>query len=411
MPFSYNPWLVLLSLSVAIQGAFVGLSLARELAHRRDHHRLLLAGAAASLATATWSMHFIGMLAAQLPVPINYLVLPTLLSALVSALFVGVSIFLASSFPASRLMQLAAALIMGSGIVAMHFTGMTALHGKAMMLHDLRYVLASWVVGVTASGLAMRYAFTDRGRTPLVLASVALGLAISGMHYTAMAGMALHPMLDASPAGDMALSPDALAVVVALVAFLLSAVSLLILVPDHPLIGTAGEIKSAILAPREPLVLAASNGPQIFREATMAEAAAGGGAAGQSASAHENATSQAQRVQAALCAVVIPVGQHGTLRNLPVSAVHAVKADAHYTWVFDGQTSHFCGLSIAEIENRLDPSRFARVHRSHLVAIDRIAKFRKSGDGGVVELESPIPYSLPVSRRQIATVKAALVNR
>lgn len=143
----------------------------------------------------------------------------------------------------------------------------------------------------------------------------------------------------------------------------------------------------------------------------MAEAAAGGGAAGQSASAHENATSQAQRVQAALCAVVIPVGQHGTLRNLPVSAVHAVKADAHYTWVFDGQTSHFCGLSIAEIENRLDPSRFARVHRSHLVAIDRIAKFRKSGDGGVVELESPIPYSLPVSRRQIATVKAALVNR
>ena len=89
MVIVYNYWLVLLSLMVSIQGAFVGLSLAKQLAARPSNHRLLLAGAAATLATAIWSMHFIGMLAARLPIPINYLVLPTLLSALVAVFFVG----------------------------------------------------------------------------------------------------------------------------------------------------------------------------------------------------------------------------------------------------------------------------------------------------------------------------------
>ena len=166
MVLDHNPWLVLLSLLVAIQGAYVGLSLARELTRRPDHRRLLLAGAAASLATAIWAMHFVGMLAARLPLPINYLVLPTLLSVLVSALFVGVAIYLASSSPASGKVRAVAAVIMGSGIVAMHFTGMLALHGKAMLHHSPVFVVASWMVGVTASGLAIRFAFTDRGRTP-----------------------------------------------------------------------------------------------------------------------------------------------------------------------------------------------------------------------------------------------------
>jgi len=412
MSLSHNPWLVLLSLLVAIQGAYVGLSLARELARRPDHRRLLLAGAAVSLATAIWSMHFIGMLAAQLPPPINFLVLPTLLSAVVAILFVGLSVFLASNYPDSQRMLVAAAAIMGSGIVAMHFTGMAALHTKATIHHDPLYIVLSWIVGVSASGLAISYAFADRRRTPLIFASVALGLAISGMHYTAMAGMTLQSVPVTQEIAEMALSPDALAVIVALVAFCLSSVFLLILVPDHPLVGSAGDLKSAILAPSpEPLAVAGAGGQQIFREARMAEVAASESAGLPVASAGSRPTSVAKQVQDALTGAVLPVRQHGSVRNLPASQVYAVKADAHYTWVFDGHDSHFCSLSIAEVETRLDSTHFARVHRSHLVAIGRIARLKKSGDGGIVELNSAIPYSLPVSRRQVSVVKSVLNAR
>src|SRR5579863_2343066 len=98
MPVAHQPWLVALSLVVAIQGAYVGLGLAgqiREAAGLR--RRLLLAGAAMSLGVAVWAMHFVGMLAARLPFPVDYLVLPTLLSFLICVIVVGVGVFTASA--------------------------------------------------------------------------------------------------------------------------------------------------------------------------------------------------------------------------------------------------------------------------------------------------------------------------
>src|SRR5258708_28221826 len=91
---AHEPWLVLLSLSVAIQGAYVGLSLAVQV---RDsvglRRRLLLAAAAVSLAVAIWSMHFVAMLAVRLPFAIDYLVFPTLLSFLVYVIVLGAAFF------------------------------------------------------------------------------------------------------------------------------------------------------------------------------------------------------------------------------------------------------------------------------------------------------------------------------
>ena len=80
--------------SIAIQGAYVGLSLAVQVAEAAGvRRRLLLAGAAFSLAVAIWAMHFVGMLAVRLPFPIDYLVLPTLLSFLVCVIVVGAGDF------------------------------------------------------------------------------------------------------------------------------------------------------------------------------------------------------------------------------------------------------------------------------------------------------------------------------
>ena len=115
MQFSYNPFLVLLSVVVAMQASYVGLSLALNIsgafALRR---RLLIAGAAITLAVGIWSMHFVGMLALIIDGTINYAVLPTLLSFLLCVLVMGIAIHLASL--RSQKTLIIAALVMGLGI-------------------------------------------------------------------------------------------------------------------------------------------------------------------------------------------------------------------------------------------------------------------------------------------------------
>ncbi len=233
MRVMHEPWLVALSVVVAIQGAYVGLSLAVQVAEAAGvRRRLLLAAAALSLAVAIWAMHFVGMLAVRLPFPVDYLVLPTLLSFLVCVIVVGAAVFAASAGPLTPPRLGASAVFMGLGIVSMHYIGMWALHASAHMTHAPAFVAASVVIAIAASGLALFLAGGRSGRPPLILSATALGCAISGMHYTAMAGLTITPheevLVDAP-----ALSTDLLAIVVAVVAFAVSGIFLLALVPDR----------------------------------------------------------------------------------------------------------------------------------------------------------------------------------
>ena len=395
MVVSHEPWIVALSVLVAIQGAYVGLNLALELPSSTGTRRkLLLAGAAVTLAVAIWSMHFVAMLAVRSPVRIDYLVLPTLISFLVCVVVVGLAVFLASNAPNSKPVLALSALVMGAGIVTMHFIGMFALHANAMMHHQPAYVVASFIIGVVASGLAIHFAFSGTIRPPLVAASIALGLAISGMHYTAMAGMTLHPMVGGTISEGTALSRDLLAVIVAIVAFGSSSAFLLALVPD----GT-------------PARLASGMWPASATSLEPSVAAAHGGTAQPSPAGQLQIHSAPDSPQSPRPLAVLPVQKEGATHYLPIGRVHAVKAEAHYTSVFDGTTSFFCGLSITDVEGRLDQNRFVRVHRSHIVAVDRITSLKKSGDGGVAQLDSATPYSLPVSRRKLPELKAILDAR
>src|SRR5690242_13276771 len=229
MPVTYETWLVLLSIVMAIQGAYVGLSLAVQIgAAAGMRRRLLLAGAAFSLAIAIWTMHFVGMLAARMPFTVDYLVFPTLLSFLVCVVVVGAAVYAASSGPLTLLRLTLSACLMGGGIFAMHYIGMSALSASAYMIHDRYYVAASMAIAIAASGLALWLATGRGGRPPLILSAIALGVAVSGMHYTAMAGLTLLPY-PGSAAGAPALSTDLLAIIVAIVAFCVSGIFLLIL--------------------------------------------------------------------------------------------------------------------------------------------------------------------------------------
>jgi NO-binding membrane sensor protein with MHYT domain len=232
MRVTYEPWIVLLSILMAIQGAYVGFSLAVQIgAAEGMRRRLLLAGAASSLAVAIWTMHFVGMLAARLPFPVDYLVFPTLLSFLVCVIVVGTAVFAISAGPFGLVRLILSAGLMGTGIFSMHYIGMTALHPSAHVTHATAPVAASLIIAIAASGLALWLATGRGGRTPLILSAVAFGIAVSGMHYTARAGMILfpHPTM---ASGAPALSSDLLAVIVAVVAFCVSGIDVAFMVPS-----------------------------------------------------------------------------------------------------------------------------------------------------------------------------------
>jgi len=404
MPVTHEPWLVALSLFVAIQGSYVGLSLAVQVGDATGlRRRLLIAGAAISLAFAIWTMHFIGMLAARMPFPVDYLVFPTLLSFLICVIVVGAAVFAANAGPLTPVRLAAAAVFMGLGIVSMHYTGMTALHASAHMMHAPPFVAGSIVIAIAASGLALWLANGRGGRPPLLLSATALGIAIAGMHYTAMAGVTIfpHPM----PASSApALSSDLLAIVVAIVAFLVSGIFLLALVPDR-----AGQQQEPMGAPEQ---MAASTPPQPAETAQPTAAAqeparpiakAGNGAdLGSGGFAPlGGAGAPPRRV-----ARHLPIERDGVTQYVAVEDIVAVHANAHYTHIFDGRDQLFCPLAIGEVESRLDTGRFARVHRSHIVNLERVVALKRAGDSGAIEL--PDRSTVPVSRSRLGWLKARL---
>jgi NO-binding membrane sensor protein with MHYT domain len=398
MPVTHEPWLVALSLFVAIQGSFVGLSLAVQVGDAIGlRRRLLIAGAAISLAFAVWTMHFIGMLAARLPFPVDYLVLPTLLSFLICVIVVGAAVFAANAGPLTPTRLAAAAVFMGLGIVSMHYTGMTALHASAHMTHAAAFVAGSVAVAIAASGLALWLANTSRGRPPLILSAAALGCAIAGMHYTAMAGVTIVP--HAAPAsGAPALSTDLLAIVVAIVAFLVSGIFLLALVPDRAGAQPAAEHSAEAAAePAEPR----RQGNGAHPTAAAAEAGNGADTGSGSYAPLGGAGAPPRRP-----ARHLPIERDGATHYVAVDDIVAIHANAHYTHVFDGRDQLFCPLAIGEVEQRLDTARFARVHRSHIVNLERIVALRRAGDSGAVEL--PDRSTVPVSRSRLGWLKARL---
>jgi NO-binding membrane sensor protein with MHYT domain len=237
MMVPHEPWLVALSIAIAMQGSFVGLSLARGLDRAEGfRRRLLLAGASLTLATSVWSMHFVAMLAADFPSAIDYLVLPTLVSFLICVIVVGIGVYAAHADGPSAWRIGAGSVAMGLGISLMHYVGMSAVHLAGPTYQEAPFVVASVAISIAASAIALWTLDRRPTRAGIIGGAVALGLAISGMHYTAMAGMRLDPVcfnVSRFVAAESALSRNALALLTTMISFGVSGAFLLSLVPDH----------------------------------------------------------------------------------------------------------------------------------------------------------------------------------
>ncbi len=191
---TYNLALVATSFLVAALASFVALDMAGRIdASRGWAARGWLIGGAIAMGFGIWSMHFIGMLAFQLPIPLGYDLAITLYSLLIAIASSGYALWVVSgpSLPPRRLCFAAA--VLGSGIAAMHYVGMAAMRMAPGIDYDPTWFAASILIAVAAAGTALWIAFSLRrdadkgvGRHRLIAALV-MGLAIVGMHYTGMA--------------------------------------------------------------------------------------------------------------------------------------------------------------------------------------------------------------------------------
>ncbi len=131
-------------------------------------------------------MHFIGMLAFVMPIPMSYDIGLTIFSLLVAIFVTGGGFYVISRQSVSPLRLVLSGIFMGLGIAGMHYTGMAAMRGHAELSYDPLFVALSLVIAIGASTRALWLAFRTTDLWQKLAAAVVMGLAISGMHYTAM---------------------------------------------------------------------------------------------------------------------------------------------------------------------------------------------------------------------------------
>ena len=390
MTIPHEPWLVLLSIAIAIQGSFVGLSLAAEIdAATGSRRRLLLAGSAVTLATGVWSMHFVGMLAASFPSAIDYLVLPTLTSFLICVIVVGFGVYAAHAtrLPSVRI---------GVG---------RDRDGPRHVRHALCRHVGGASGGPDLSGAPIRRRLDCRRRSPRAasrcwrsaaappapacsLGAVVLGLAISGMHYTAMAGMRLDPLcFDVSRFVEAEFG----------------------LVAQHA--GAARDRDFVRRFGRFPAVARSGRRSRGTPRLIMDPKRWRPRRARDPDRRRRHGPPAAHRAPAPVPASYAYPGREGRpdARYRAVDDVYAVRANAHYTYIHDGESEYFCNRSISALEAATRPVRVrARASQLHRPA--------RAGDAASADRAKPLSRNSanPCDARSrsraasIATIKARI---
>ncbi len=193
---SYSPWLVALSVLIAIFTSGMALQIAgmAKLSDRPLHRHVAIVTGSAALGGGIWSMHFIGMMAFQLCTPVVYDREITMLSLLPSLAASWVALQLLARPRLTGKQLLVGGVLVGAGIGAMHYSGMAAMQMAPLLRYDPWYFALSIVVAVALAMLALWIRFGVVGLRhrllagwSIVISGTVMGLAIAGMHYTGMA--------------------------------------------------------------------------------------------------------------------------------------------------------------------------------------------------------------------------------
>jgi diguanylate cyclase (GGDEF)-like protein len=195
MPSSYNLALVALSIAVATLASYTALDLAGRITLQAvlRQRRAWLAGGAAAMGVGIWSMHFIGMLAFSLPIPLGYDLAITGASLAIAFVVSYFALAVVTRRTLTRPRLVAGGVLMGFGIAGMHYTGMAAMRMEPGIHYHPMLFAASLAIAIAASIAALWIAHTLRDSSlrriivKRVGAAIVMGIAITGMHYTGMA--------------------------------------------------------------------------------------------------------------------------------------------------------------------------------------------------------------------------------
>ncbi|MEW6022008.1 MAG: MHYT domain-containing protein [Pseudomonadota bacterium] len=194
----YDPTLVLVSVLVAIFASYTALSVAGRVKQAHGYASVVwTAGGALAMGSGIWAMHFIGMLAFSLPIPLGYDVPLTLLSLLLPVLVSGMALWQLRAAVLRPRDLASSALLMGVGINAMHYTGMAAMRMSPAIEYDPLLFALSVLIAVGSAAGALWIAFRLRqgaagAWVAQSAAAVVMGFAVAGMHYTGMAAAGFH---------------------------------------------------------------------------------------------------------------------------------------------------------------------------------------------------------------------------
>ena len=378
MIVTYDPFLVLLSVLIAICGGYTCFHLMDRLTRLYGASwKSTILAAALAIGGGIWSMHFVAMLAMNMPDTVSYNLQETLLSALIAIGVTAIALYLVTFRKATAHMTVVSGILLGIGISAMHYVGMAAIRGNYTVSYDAGLVVVSVLVGTGASIMALYLALRVRNRLKQIPAAIAMGLGISGMHYTGMLATSFTLSVDAIAIAAPAIDNATMGVVITIAAFFLfgSTFFLAAPVPDAPRREDA-----------EPPGKVIGDGVVRASFAIVAE-------------------------NLAVDELRIPVLAGKRRTYVYADEIVCVHADSHYTRVCSADEEFFCSLSISEIESKLEPCGFLRVHRSHLVNVRHIKEFnRQKEHGDVIVIAAGAEHQVPVSRGKMELLKVILVR-
>jgi PAS domain S-box-containing protein len=229
---SHDSFLVVLAVMIAVAASYTALDLGARISAAESRLGALawLVTAAVCMGGGIWAMHFVAMLAYALPdMQVAYDPWLTAISLLTAIVVTGVGFALVVREGSGHTALIFAGLFMGSGILAMHYLGMAAMRMQAALVYDIAWVVISVLIAVGASIAALWLAFRRAGFLQKSLSALAMGLAISGMHFAGMRAASFHmhdgvdgmqPVAGSVDQGNLALAVSAIAFLILLAAII-----------------------------------------------------------------------------------------------------------------------------------------------------------------------------------------------
>jgi len=192
---NYEIFLVGLSYVISVYGSYTALQFALAIPQGRTWGAVIasVAGAAVALGGAIWSMHFIGMNAADTGIPVTFDPALTIAALVLAILAAGVGMFVVGRSDGGPVNLPLGGLLTGLGIALMQYTGMAAMVLPAKISYDLTLFGASILIAVFAATVALWLAFSRGGNLLRFGSALLIGIAVCAMHYTAMYALKLEP--------------------------------------------------------------------------------------------------------------------------------------------------------------------------------------------------------------------------